>query len=90
MQIKMCKLTRLRYLDFLHGMNHCRGIVASRDYRGPQHVGWTKFTILGLTDEQKNWFVKNMGLGSDVEEELLEGISNANESILAMSRIHCS
>jgi hypothetical protein len=34
--------------DFLGGLNQCRGIVASREFRGPRRLGWPRFHILTM------------------------------------------
>jgi hypothetical protein len=34
--------------DFLGGLNQCRGIVASREFRGPRRLGWPRLRILAM------------------------------------------
>ena len=34
--------------EFLHGMNRCRGIIASRLFRGPKSLPWTEFRVAPL------------------------------------------
>jgi len=39
--------------DFLHGMNKCRGIIASRAFRGPKLLKWPRFRILPLSEKRQ-------------------------------------
>ncbi|HEY5729957.1 MAG TPA: NACHT domain-containing protein, partial [Anaerolineales bacterium] len=63
--------------DFLHRMNQCRGIVASREYKGPRFLGWPKFRILPLTLDRKRELIKRTGLRLDVQKVVTEGISQS-------------
>src|ERR1700737_4265316 len=44
--------------DFLVGINSCRGVVASRRYRGPARQGWRTFRILELSVERQALLVR--------------------------------
>lgn len=63
--------------DFLHRMNKCRGIVASREYKGPRFLGWPKFRILPLTLDRKMELIKRTGLKLDVQNVITNGISQS-------------
>jgi hypothetical protein len=63
--------------DFLHRMNKCRGIVASREYKGPRFLGWPKFRILPLTLDRKLELIKRTGLRLDIQKVIANGISQA-------------
>ncbi len=63
--------------DFLHRMNRCRGIVASREYKGPRFLGWPKFRILPLTLDRKRELIKRTGLRLDVQKVVTDGISQS-------------
>jgi predicted NACHT family NTPase len=39
--------------DFMSGMNRCRGVVASRHFRGPGQSRWPRFRILPLTEPRR-------------------------------------
>ncbi|MFI1992824.1 NACHT domain-containing protein [Actinoplanes sp. NPDC020271] len=62
---------------FLHTMNVCRGVVASREFRGPRRFGWPRFTILRLTDRQKRRLIRRAGLTPAQEGLLVGGITSA-------------
>jgi hypothetical protein len=63
--------------DFLHRMNRCRGIVASREYRGPRYLGWPKFRILPLTLKRKLELIRRTGLSLKVQKAIIDGISQS-------------
>ena len=43
-------------------MNECRGIVASRYFRGPGGLGWPRFRILALSDEYRRKLIHQADL----------------------------
>jgi hypothetical protein len=57
--------------DFLHGLNRCRGVVASRYFRGPGQVQWPRFRILPLSEKRREELVRRADLPREVERELL-------------------
>jgi hypothetical protein len=61
--------------DFLQGMNKCRGIVASREYKGPRFLGWPKFRILPLSLDRKLQLIKRTGMKTNLQNMIIEGIS---------------
>ena len=61
--------------DFLYGLNICRGIVASREYRGPRLLGWPRLRILQLTSSKKEELIKKVGLHKEVQSAIITGIS---------------
>ena len=61
--------------DFLHRMNRCRGIVASREYKGPRFLGWPRFRILPLTLDRKRELIRRTGLRLDIQKVITNGIS---------------
>ncbi|GIF03554.1 NACHT domain-containing protein [Actinoplanes siamensis] len=67
--------------EFLHTMNASRGIVASREFRGPRRFGWPRFTVLRLTTRQKRELIRRARLTAAQESLLLGGIT-ANEGAL--------
>ncbi|MCW5861902.1 MAG: NACHT domain-containing protein [Anaerolineae bacterium] len=60
--------------DFLHGMNRCRGIIASREYRGPSYLSWPRFRIMPLTSRQQQALVRRSGLSAEDETKTLGGL----------------
>ncbi len=71
--------------DFLHGFNQCRGIVASRYFRGPGHVDWPRFSIVGLTTERQIKLIKKAKMRSVLEQSLIGQLATTHAEIQAMS-----
>jgi hypothetical protein len=71
--------------DFLYGMNKCRGIVASREYKGPRYLGWPKFRIVPLTENRREELIKRTNLPSTIQENIHAGISFASVEFRAMT-----
>lgn len=71
--------------DFLHGFNHCRGVVASREYRGPRRLGWPRFRIIQLTAKRREQLVHKTGLPTKTQDIILAGLSNASADFRAMA-----
>ena len=71
--------------DFLHGWNRSRGIVASREFRGPRRFGWPKFTVVRLSARQKADLISRADLPRRDEEELIAGLTDADVTISQLS-----
>lgn len=71
--------------DFLGGMNTCRGVVASRAYRGPQRLGWPRFIILPLSPERQKELISKTGLKSETTMRVIASIQTADQSIHSMA-----
>lgn len=67
--------------DFLHGLNACRGIVASRHFKGPGQVGWTRFKIINLTKLRQIKLVKLSELKPHHEKILLGNLGETTSDI---------
>ncbi|WP_287240568.1 MULTISPECIES: NACHT domain-containing NTPase [unclassified Okeania] len=71
--------------DFLSGFNKCRGIIASRQFRGPKHLGWPSFRILPL--ESRRWeLIRKAELKPRIEKELSGELRNAPQEIQNMTK----
>jgi hypothetical protein len=71
--------------SFLHGMSKCRGIVASRDFRGPKGLGWPRFKVMALSPAKKEQLVRRARLSQHVTDELLTGLMTASPDIRQLS-----
>jgi len=71
--------------DFLHGMNNCKGIVASREYKGPRFLGWPKFHILSLDSSRRIDLVKRTGLPLNIQRSIINGLAIASDEFRAMT-----
>lgn len=70
--------------DFMHGMNQCRGVVASRHFRGPRQTGWPKFVIQPLSGNRRLKLIRRAELPSKTEQNLIGNLSVARDEILSM------
>ncbi|MCP4538893.1 MAG: NACHT domain-containing protein [Chloroflexi bacterium] len=71
--------------DFLHGMNQCRGIVASRQFRGPGQVGWPRFRILPLSEERRLELVHKAELKPELEKDLVGQLGVTSHKVRSMA-----
>jgi hypothetical protein len=67
--------------DFLSGMNACRGIIATREFRGPKRISWPRFRVLRLTGKQRKDLIERLDLPRAVEQRILSGIATADAAI---------
>jgi hypothetical protein len=71
--------------DFLNGFNQCRGIIASRQFRGPKHLGWPLFRILPL--DSRRWeLIRKAELDPPIEKELSGRLRVATQEIEEMTK----
>lgn len=71
--------------DFLHSMNKCRGIVASRQFRGPGQIGWPRFRILPLTEVRRAELVHKTDLKSELMDTTIGQLGIASDEIRGMT-----
>ncbi|MDJ0509802.1 MAG: NACHT domain-containing protein [Crocosphaera sp.] len=72
--------------DFLHSLNNqCRGIIASRQFRGPKHLGWPRFRILPLENRRLE-LIRKAELEPPIEKELIKQWRNASHEIQEMTK----
>jgi hypothetical protein len=65
--------------EFLHGMNKCRGMIASRYFRGPTRLTWPRFRILALARERRVKLIHKIGLSVEVEQKLIAWTDSAGQ-----------
>lgn len=71
---------------FLSGVsNQCRGIIASRQFRGPKHLGWPHFRILPL-ESRRLELVKKAELDSKIEKDLIRRLRIAPQEIQEITK----
>jgi hypothetical protein len=61
--------------DFLGGLNRCRGVIASRHFRGPSRSSWPRYTILPLSESRRLRFIKGANLRPAVSQQLREHLA---------------
>ena len=71
--------------DFLHGLNKCRGIIASREYKGPNLLGWPKFRILPLSENRQQVLVRQFDLSKELEAQIIGNLGVSTQNIRQMS-----
>jgi hypothetical protein len=71
---------------FLTSMNACRGVVASRYFRGPGALGWPRFRILALSDEYRRRLIRRADLPIHIERELIGRLELADPALAVTSR----
>lgn len=69
---------------FIHGFNRCRGVVASRHFRGPSRQGLPEFRIVALSEKRKRDLIRKADLGPS-EVQLLVDLPNASDDVVALS-----
>lgn len=72
--------------DFLHGFNTCRGIIASRHFRGPGELEWPRFRILALSDERRKMLIRRADLPVEIERDLIGSVDVLNVELASLSR----
>lgn len=71
--------------DFLGGMNNCRGVIASRHYRGPKQFSWTRFRVLPLKKNRQETLIHKSQLSEDMAANLIAHIRNARSDMQSMA-----
>jgi len=71
--------------DFLHGMNKCRGVIASRHFRGPKQMGWPRFRILQLSEKRQKKLISNVEMSSEQEGNFLGNLGTASHAIRTLT-----
>ena len=67
--------------QFLTGMGKCRGVLASREYKGPDSLPWTKFRILSLSTERQEELVNNSFLTTYQKEIVRQHLAVQGSSL---------
>lgn len=72
--------------DFMGSFNSCRGIVASRFYRGPSNAGWKRFRILELSEQRQLRLIRRANLSANLTQQLIGEIATAPREIKNLAR----
>lgn len=72
--------------DFLSSMNACRGIIASRHYRGPRKYGWPTFNILKLSKDRQRELIRRAVRKRELSITLLGGLGTATQAIQSIAQ----
>lgn len=79
------KYSALAIEQFLGQFRHTRGLVASRDFRGPKSLEWPIFNILSLSERRKRQFVFTSRLGRTRGRILLGQLVGADPDVRKMA-----
>ncbi|MFG6488608.1 NACHT domain-containing protein [Roseateles sp. BYS78W] len=67
--------------QFLDGMGACKGILASREFKGPEALPWKKFRILSLSVAKQEELVANSFLTAAQAKIVLLHLSSQSEGL---------
>jgi hypothetical protein len=67
--------------DFLMDKNACRGIIATREFRGPKRISWPRFRVIRVTDKQRKDLIEKLELPREAERRLLGGLETADPAV---------
>lgn len=67
--------------QFLEGVSDCRGVLASREFKGPDALPWQKLRILPLSEEKQDQLVENSFL-EPLQKDIVRQHLAANRSTL--------
>jgi NACHT domain len=70
---------------FMHGINRCRAIVASRTFRAPIGGNWPTFDILPLSGARKRLLIERAGLSAEQEDMVTAEVLGGDSPVAAMS-----
>lgn len=69
--------------QFLEGMGDCKGVLASREFKGPESLPWTKFRILPLTTDKQDELVQNSFLSDEQISYVRQHLAASDNSLKA-------
>lgn len=67
--------------QFLEGMGECKGILASREFKGPEALPWKKLRILPLTGEKQDELIRNSFLDEKNMSMVRHHLASSHSSI---------
>ena len=67
--------------QFLEGMGECKGILASREFKGPEALPWKKLRILPLTGEKQDELIRNSFLNETNMGMVRQHLAKSHSSI---------
>lgn len=66
---------------FLEGMGECKGILASREFKGPEALPWKKLRILPLSVEKQDELIRNSFLNEQQTDLARQHLASSHSSI---------
>lgn len=68
--------------QFLEGMSNCRGVVASREFKGPQNLTWRKIRILSLNAERQEHLISKSFLPEEQKNLIRSHLTDNSSKLL--------
>ncbi|HXH95078.1 MAG TPA: NACHT domain-containing protein [Thermoanaerobaculia bacterium] len=68
--------------QFLSTMGSCRGVVASREFKGPRNFGWHRLRILAMNEDKQALLVANSYLPSERRRMVMQHIATSESTML--------
>ncbi|ADB74211.1 NACHT domain-containing protein [Geodermatophilus obscurus] len=67
---------------FFNGASRCRGVLASREYRGPtDDLPWPRFYLVSLSESRRRKFIKRANLDPEATRLLRTHLPNASSDV---------
>jgi hypothetical protein len=67
--------------QFMDGMGSCKGVLASREYKGPEALPWKQLRILTLDAKHKDELIENTSLDSEQKNQVRRHLSGTENAI---------
>lgn len=67
--------------QFLEGMGECKGILASREFKGPEALPWKKLRILPLSGAKQDELIQNSFLSAQQMSLVRQHLASSDSSI---------
>ncbi|WP_038910348.1 NACHT domain-containing protein [Dickeya dadantii] len=67
--------------QFLEGMGECKGILASREFKGPEALPWKKLRILPLSGDKQDELIRNSFLKEEHMNLVRQHLAGSHSSI---------
>lgn len=67
--------------QFLEGMGECKGILASREFKGPEALPWKKLRILPLNGDKQDELIRNSFLKEEHMNLVRQHLASSHSSI---------
>ena len=71
--------------DFLYGMNKCRGVLASREFKGPRIIDWARFQIAPLSEKRTIAYIRKNVADTSLQDYILEQLMTTSGEMAPLS-----
>lgn len=67
--------------QFMDGMGDCRGVLASREYKGPEALPWSKLRIMPLNEQRQEQLIQNTFLSEPLKNLVRQHLAAVESGI---------